>query len=78
MQDRPGGCPDELVPVAEAQVQRQSDADQRDQTAWDASDAARPDVTGDAVHQPPALPEDADAGKSAVLVPDDLVQGDRR
>jgi len=33
-------------------------------SGWDASDGARPGEAGDAAHQPRALPEDGDAGKS--------------
>ena len=78
MQGRPGGCPGELVPEAEALDRLQSDVARRDRTAWDAWDAVRPDVMGDAVRQLLALPADADAGKSVDPVQDDPVQGDLR
>ena len=76
VQAHPGDCLDERGREAEAQVQRQSDVARRDQTGWDASDAARLDVVADAAHQPPSLPEDVDAGKSAVPVRGDQAQGD--
>lgn len=76
-QVRPGDCLDELVPVVEVRAPHQSDVSQPDPNVSDASDAVRPDVAEDAVHQIPALPEDAGAGKSAVPVQGAPAQGDR-
>ena len=43
-QAHPDGCPDELVPEAEAPGRHQADARPRAPGAWDASDGVRPDA----------------------------------
>jgi hypothetical protein len=47
--DLPGGYPDAMLPAAEALVQLQADAGPQILAALGASDAARPDVTADAL-----------------------------
>ena len=62
---RPDGCPDELVPEVEAPDLLQSDEVRSEQSAWDASVGAHPDVVADAVRRLLALPVDEDAEKLA-------------
>lgn len=59
------GFPDERGRGEEGPGQLQADVVRLEPSAWDASDGARPGEGADAAHQPRALPEVGDAGKSA-------------
>jgi hypothetical protein len=68
--DRPDGCPDASCRAAEVPVQLQWDACRWAQSAWDASDGARPDANfPDAADRHREL-EAADAGRLADRAPD--------
>ena len=58
------GFPDERGRGEEGLGQLQADVVRLEPSAWDASDGARPGEAADAAHQPRALPEDGDVGRS--------------